>query len=160
MDWVEVKKTDKAAIALADRHYSRQKPGSRELGPPGQKILLLTDSNDAVWGSHRPAPWAGVKRMDGFEGHCCFLFRNEGPLLSSTLIREAVAFTAALWGVAAFITYVAVNKVKSPNPGYCFLKAGFHRVGYRDKTKHGLMARLEMDASEVGGCLEELCREK
>lgn len=151
--WEVVKKTDRRAIALADRHYSRQKPGSRELGPPGQKIILLSNDQLAVWGSHRPAPWTGIKRMDGFEGHCCFLFRNEGAGLSSQLIREAVALTAKQWGIAPFITYVAVSKIASPNPGYCFKQAGFVHVKFRDKTKHGRMARLEMDAETVAGCL-------
>ena len=155
MHWTEVKKTDKRALALADRHYSRQKPGSRELGPPGQKIILLTADETAVWGSHRPAPWANIKRMDGFEGHSCFLFRNEGHELSSALIREAVAFTARVWGCSPFITYVAIDKVLSVNPGFCYKKAGFHYVRTRLKTKHGPMARLEMDLAKVVECMAE-----
>lgn len=155
MNWIEVKKTDKRALALADRHYSRQKPGSRELGPPGQKIVLLLPDESAVWGSHRPAPWANIKRMDGFEGHSCFLFRNEGATLSSILIREAVAYTASAWGLAPFLTYVAINKVQSINPGFCYKAAGFKYIRTRLKTKHGPMARLEMDLAHVVDCLAE-----
>lgn len=154
--WHEVSKCDKLALEIAKPHYSRAKPDSNELGPPGQKIVFVSDDWKALWGSHRPAPWAGVKRMDGFEGHSCFIFRNAGSqYLSSGMIREAVALTARRWGIAPFITYVATDKVRSNNPGFCFLKAGFRRVGYKDKTKHGRMARLEMDAMEVKCCLLE-----
>lgn len=153
--WEVVSKCDPRARELADRHYSRQKVGSRELGPPGQKILLLGKDGMAVWGSHRPAPWAKLERMDGFKGHSCFLFRNEGPVLSSLLIREAVALTAMEWGKDAFVTYVAAEKIRSVNPGACYIKAKFRRVGFRDKTKHGRMAKLIMDAEEVSTCVRE-----
>jgi len=154
--WIEVKKTDKRAVSLADRHYSRGKVGSREIGPPGQKIVLITENERAVWGSHRPAPWANIKRMDGFEGHSCFIFRNEDcGFLSSALIREAIGLTVEKWGVAPFLTYVAVTKVESPNPGYCFLKAGFEGIAFREKTKHGLMRKLVMPSEEVLHCWGE-----
>jgi hypothetical protein len=156
MTWTVVTKANRTAVALADDHYSRQTPGSREIGPPGQKLVLLSDDQTAVWGSHRPAPWVNLRRMDGFEGHSCFIFRNTGPALSSILIREAVAITALRWGVGPFITYVAVDHVRSTNPGFCFVKAGFTRTGYRDQTKLGRMARLEMDANAVSDAMDEL----
>jgi hypothetical protein len=154
--WHEVSKCDRDAIAFAQPHYSIQTPNSKELGPPGQKIILMGSDGKALWGSHRPAPWANIKRMDGFEGHSCFIFRNAGGPLSSTIIREAVAITAAKWGIAAFITYVAIDKVKHKrDPGRCFIKAGFEPIQIRSKTKHGKMLRLEMDADSVGGCTLE-----
>lgn len=152
--WREVSKCDKEAIAFAAPHYSIAKPFSKELGPPGQKIVLMGKDGKALWGSHRPAPWAGVKRMDGFEGHSCFIFRNDGGPLSSEIIRDAIAITALKWGVAPFITYVAVDKVKKKrDPGRCFIKAGFHKVAVREKTKHGRMLRLEMDAKIVAAAV-------
>jgi hypothetical protein len=33
-----------------------------------------------------------------------------------------------------FVTYVDARKVRSTNPGYCFLKSGWRRVG---KSKSG-----------------------
>jgi hypothetical protein len=153
--WREVSKCDKQAIRFAQPHYSIQTPNARELGPPGQKIVLMGEDGKALWGSHRPAPWAGIKRMDGFEGHSCFIFRNDGGPQSSRIIREAIAYTAAKWGLAAFITYVAIEKVASRNPGYCFLVAGFRKVSVKQKTKHGKMLRLEMDADEVRCCVDE-----
>ena len=154
--WVEVSKCDKAACEFARPHYSRAKPDSKELGPPGQKIVLMGNDNKALWGSHRPAPWANIERMDGFKGHSCFIFRNDGGPLSSLIIREAVAFTAIRWGVEPFITYVAIDKVKHKrDPGRCFIKAGFKRIAIKQKTKHGAMLRLEMPSDIVGDCLLE-----
>ena len=49
------------------------------------------------------------------------------------------------------MTYVSVEKVKSINPGYCFLMAGFESDGWIE-GKHGRMRRLVMLASEVEGC--------
>lgn len=144
-----VTKRDPRARALADRHYSRQKVGSREIGPPGQKLIYMTVDGRCLWGSHRPAPWAGIDRADGFMGHSCFIFRNEGPLLSSELIVEAVGLTAKVWGVAPFITYVAKDHVESPNPGYCFLVAGFEHNGWVESGKLGTLRRLIMKAGAV-----------
>lgn len=155
-NWTLVKKTNKVAVGLADFHYSRQKVGSREIGPPGQKIVLLNNDSTAVWGSHRPAPWTGIQRMDKFQGSSCFIFRNTGTTLSSELIREAVGITALRWGDQPMITYVALDHVRSTNPGYCFLRAGFTRVGYRDKTKLGRMARLELSVDQVVECRLEI----
>lgn len=156
--WHEVSKCDKLALEIAKPHYSRAKPDSKELGPPGQKIVLVSDDWKALWGSHRPAPWAGVKRMDNFDGHSCFIFRNAGSqYLSSLMIREAVALTAEKWGVAPFITYVAKDKVrKKRDPGRCFRKAGFFKVGIKQKTKHGPMVRWEMGIFDVIQCYQEL----
>lgn len=128
--WQEIKKTDSRALAFAARHYSAQK-GGREIGPPGQKIILISLDEKALWGSHRPAPWANVPRMDHLEGSGCFIFRNEGSaFIASELIKEAVAYTAIKWDDRQFITYIAINQVASANPGYCFKVAGFQR----DKT--------------------------
>lgn len=157
MYWREVSKCDKTAIAFVQPHYSIATPNSRELGPPGQKLLLMGVDGKAVWGSHRPAPWAkGVKRMDRFNGHSCFIFRNDGGPRSSEIIRQAVAITAIEWNLAAFITYVAVDKVRRKrDPGRCFIKAGFHFIRIKEKTKHGPMARFEMERDEVQRCVQE-----
>lgn len=153
--WREVSKCDREACEFARPHYSRAKPDSKELGPPGQKIVLMGTDGKALWGSHRPAPWTGIKRMDGFDGHSCFIFRNEGGPLSSGIIREAVALTVAKWGAAAFISYVAVNKVRRKrDPGRCFRKAGFFKAGIKQKTKHGPMIRWEMGLFDVIQCYQ------
>lgn len=156
MYWQVVNKCDLRAVAFAQPHYSIATPNAAELGPPGQKIVLFGEDGLALWGSHRPAPWAKIGRMDKFLGHSCFIFRNEGFILSSILIREAVGITAIEWNVAPFITYVAIGKVRRKrDPGRCFVKAGFKRIRIKEKTKHGPMLRLEMDAETVRDCVRE-----
>jgi hypothetical protein len=163
MYWREVSKCDRTAITFAAPHYSIAKPLSAELGPPGQKIVLFGEDGRALWGSHRPAPWAlrthGVKRMDSFTGHNCFIFRNDGGPQSSDIIRQAVAITAIEWNLAPFITYVAIDKVRRKrDPGRCFIKAGFRKVSRKEKTKHGPMLRFEMGLDEVRTCVQEFIR--
>ena len=41
MYWREVSKCDRFAAAFAAPHYSIAKPLAAELGPPGQKIVLM-----------------------------------------------------------------------------------------------------------------------
>jgi hypothetical protein len=150
--WVEVSKANRQARRMADRHYSFfGKPMSHEVGPPGQKIILLTADGRALWGSHRPAPWAGIVRADGLEGHHCFIFRNEGyaQVRSSDLIREAVSLTLQRWGPGDFWTYVGAEHVASENPGYCFLVAGWRHDGWVESAKLGRLRRLKLVESEV-----------
>lgn len=69
------------------------------------------------------------------------LFRNEGAGLSSDLIREALAATRSNWPdlpALGMITFVDADKVRPKrDPGRCYLRAGFVRVG---ETKGGLIA--------------------
>src|ERR1051326_6005995 len=95
MIWMLSDRADPRAVALADRHYPRQKIGSNLFVPPGRCIVLLTPAADAVWVTSWPFAeyvkhqWAGA--------WICSIFRNEGPLLSSILIREAIAATRFIW---------------------------------------------------------------
>lgn len=136
MRWRLSHRADPAAVAIADRHYNRQKPGTPQFVPPGSCLVLLSD--DAAWTTSWPIAeytkhaWAGAWVNS--------LFRNEGPHLSSELIREAVAATRWHYGDPpdlGMITFVDASKVRSRNPGYCYLMAGFRKVGY---TKGGLVA--------------------
>jgi hypothetical protein len=130
--WVRVKKFDPRAAALADRHYSRRKVGSPQFMPPGQTIILMTDSCDAVFGWWRPDPASGIRAMNGLDGWTCTIFRNESERLSSDLILEAETELATLapgCGPSGMITYVWDAKVASENPGFCFKVAGWGRTG-------------------------------
>lgn len=130
--WERVTKFDRAACALADRHYSRRKIGSPQFMPPGQTIVLLSRCKAAVFGWWRPHPDAGIKQMNGLDGWTCTIFRNESDHLSSDMILWA---EDVLWrtdhdvGPDGFITYVWDKKVRSANPGYCFKLAGYRRRG-------------------------------
>ena len=126
--WERVKKFDKRALALADRHYSRRKVGSPQFMPPGQTIVLWQPG--AVFGWWRPDPSSGIRAMNGLDGWTCSIFRNEAAIRpSSQLILEAEAalVDAGLGcGPDGLLTYVWVAKVKPKrDPGYCYRVAGW-----------------------------------
>lgn len=146
MNWQLSHRADPQAVKVADRHYNRQKPGTPQFVPPGRCLVLATPGYDAVWVTSWPFAeyvkhqWAGAWVNS--------LFRNEGGQLSSELIRQAIAATLYTWPDVpslGLITFVDAGKIKSSNPGYCYLKAGFSRVG---KTKGGLVA-LQMLPAEM-----------
>jgi len=124
--WRRVDKFDVGACRLADRHYSRRKPGSPQFMPPGQTIVLATDA--AVFGWWRPDPGSGLRSMNGLDGWTCTIFRNEGSVLSSLLILDAERAIADC-GPDGLLTYVWDKRVRSVNPGCCFKKAGYVVAG-------------------------------
>lgn len=87
--WCVTHKGDRAAWALADRHYTRQTKGATSWTRNGQNLVLVTCDEKAVWNLHRPKPGASM-RTDGRDAWECTIFRNEGPYRSSALIRQAV----------------------------------------------------------------------
>ena len=137
MHWRLSHRADRTAVKIADRHYSRQKIGTPQFVPPGRCLVLLADS--ALWVTSWPLAeyvkhaWAGA--------WICSCFRNEGPLLSSELICQAVAATRHRWpDVPSFgmVTFVDATKTRRKrDPGRCFRRAGFRHVGF---TKGGLLA--------------------
>lgn len=130
--WRRVTKFDPQACALADRHYSRRKPGSGQFMPPGQTIVLLARDGRAVFGWWRPHPGSGLRSMNGYDGWTCTIFRNESPDLSSELILDAeraIAEAGLDIGPDGLLTYVWDRKVRSSNPGFCFKAAGWRRIG-------------------------------
>lgn len=147
MRWRLSHRADPAALPLADRHYNRQKPGTPQFVPPGRCIVLLTTCERALWVSSWPFAeyvkhaWAGA--------WVCSCFRNEGAGLSSSLIREAVAATRAIWGeppTVGMVTFVDADKTRRKrDPGRCYRKAGWRLAG---KTKGGLFA-LVITAPEM-----------
>lgn len=48
MPWHHSWCADPRALPLADRHYSRQKPGSNQFVPPGRRCVFLTENADAL----------------------------------------------------------------------------------------------------------------
>ena len=80
----------------------------------------------------------------------CTAFRNESSgILSSQLIREAVAATRWKWGTPpelGMVTFVDKAKVrKKRDPGRCYRKAGFKPCGH---TKGGLLA-LQLQPADM-----------
>jgi len=147
MLWYRSHRADKQVLPLADRHYNRQKIGSPQFVPPGRCLVLKTKAVDAFWVTSWPFAqytkhaWAGA--------WVCSAFRNEGATLSSELIRDAVAATLSEYGnppTLGMITFVNVSKIRAKrDPGYCYLRAGFHKVGF---TKGGLVV-LQMLPAEM-----------
>lgn len=131
--WFRTWRADPVARALADRHYSRKTPGAAQFSPPGRNVTLRTFAGDAVWVTSWPLP----EYVDHAWGDCwtCTLFRNESPVLSSDLIREAMAATAyafdGAYPLGGFLTFVDAGKVRHKrDPGRCFRRAGFEPVGF------------------------------
>ena len=120
--WIISHDMNPNAQKLADRHYSRKNPGSTKgfIGP-GEKLVLLSPDGKALFAWLRSDP---ELRGDHIDGVNCTIFRNESPVLSSKLILEAEKFARQRWPDLKLFTYVSKEKVKSKNPGWCFMKAG------------------------------------
>jgi hypothetical protein len=139
--WQWSHRADRRALPLADRHYNRQKPGSRQFVPPGRCIVLLTDNADALWVTSWPYAeyvqhaWGGAM--------ICSLFRREPacPHRASHLITAACAATRARWPdipPLGMITFIDPSQVRHKrDPGRCYRKAGFVPAG---TTAGGLIA--------------------
>jgi len=169
MRWRVSHRFDPVAKTLADRHYNRRNADSAQFVPPGRCLVLLSLCNRAFWVTSWPDPrfvkhaWPGA--------WVCSAFRNEGAGLSSELISDAVAATRwhrqrenswQAWQEPSLgmITFVDSSKVRSVNPGCCYIKAGFKRCGY---TKGGLVALQLLPADmpppemPVGGQSQLFC---
>lgn len=130
--WTPARDGDPTCRAIFDRHYSRRRyaDGRRPklFVGPGEKLVLRTPAGDAlaVWRRFiddcRLAPRWGVNLA---------VFRNEGPTLSSELIGAACEIAWDRWPDAILYTYVDASAIRSTNPGYCFLAAGWERLDER-----------------------------
>ncbi len=153
MTWQVVSGSDPRALAVVDGtgrfeglgpHYSRRTPGAKTFTGVGQEVVLLTECERAVWAVVRqkvPAPrGSGASRgRTGTTAPCAFvwrnmLFRNLGAGLSSELIASATRLTYSAWlerygalPTERLRTEIGVKSVKSANPGYCYLMAGWER---------------------------------
>jgi len=146
MRWVKSHRRDPVGCAIADRHYNRQTPGSPQFVPPGRCLVLLAPSREeacALWVTSWPRyaqhAWEGAWINT--------LFRNEGAGLSSELILEALACTRYRWAgeepEQGMVTFVAPESVRPKKDiGYCYLKAGFTRVG-KTKKRNRLVFQIK-----------------
>lgn len=123
---LSVTRDDPVAVAMYHRHYSYKARGRKptKFGNPGHYIALMTLKRDALW------LWSKEKhRKDGQTGVNCAVFRNEGDVLSSELIAEAVDIAQRRWPGERLFTFVDGSKITSKNPGYCFKQAGWKACG-------------------------------
>jgi len=118
---------DPEMARLADRHYSRRTVGARQFCYSGRKLVLRDTQGLVLFVWMWPQD---AMRLDGQTGYNCAIFRNESDRLSSSIILEAEGLAVAKWGPNRMYTYVAPTKVRSTNPGFCYLKAGWHKAGF------------------------------
>lgn len=139
MNWQLSHRADDRARPIADRHYNRQKIGAKGFVPPGRCVVLLTAGADALWVTSWP--FADYVKHAWPGAWICSCFRNESVVLSSLLIREAVAATRWAYPdvpALGMVTFVDESKTRRKrDPGRCYRKAGFKPCGY---TKGGLFA--------------------
>jgi|SRR5215831_8893479 len=147
--WLGVKRTDERAFALYQRHYSAAKgarwrrPGNTNVTSAGQTMVLLSQCGRALFVWLR----CSIPRLDGQTGVSCAVFRNEGPDLSSDLIREADTLAWRRWpDEARHFTYVDAEKTtrrrsKRAAAGACFRHAGWRECG-ASKTGLVLLERV------------------
>ena len=136
MLWHLSHRAGKQAVKIADRHYSRQKPGTSQFVKPGRCVVFKTTDNRAVWATSWPYPeyvkhqWPGAWE--------CSLFHSEDAGLASNLIVQAVAATRSYFGEPpelGFITSINPLKVRpvvvrgAPTFGFSWLKCGWKYVG-------------------------------
>lgn len=147
MIWRLSWRADPRAAALADRHYSRQTIGAEQFMPAGRCVVLISECGRAVWG----VSWPLAEYVDhAWPGTwVCTIFRNEGAGRSSELITTALAATrwyfrdiCPVGGCITFVDPMAVRHKR--DPGRCFRRAGFRKVGETQKGK--IVLQLERDA--------------
>lgn len=143
--WWLTKDGDQACLELYERHYSsnRRNGSPGQFVGPGEHIVLRTFDADALFVWRRFVDDAIPKQ----HGINCAVFRNEGPILASELVRQADAVADFAWPGARHYTYVNEGEVRSTNPGFCFLAAGWRRCG---RTQGGLLI-LERLSNCVSG---------
>lgn len=154
MNWTLSGSSDPRALAVVDGtgqleehgpHYSRRSPGSRTFTGCGQEIVLVSDCGRAVWAVvYQRTPCA--RGTGASRGRTAvtdarprflwrnMLFRNLGAGLSSELIQQATTRTYEEWErrygtlpQERLRTEIDVRRVRSSNPGYCYLMAGWER---------------------------------
>jgi hypothetical protein len=148
MRWTKAHRFDREVLPLADKHYNRQKPGTPQFAPPGSCLVLK-----AILDGEVKAFW--ITSVQKYQKHewkgawVCSAFHNAGAGISSELITEAVAATLSHYGeppALGMITFVDPKKVKHKrDPGRCFLRAKFKKVGITKKSKLLVFQLLPQD---------------
>jgi hypothetical protein len=140
--WVPILDGDGDACEMFERHYSaakslrlRRERGTRLIAGPGYKLVLSTPCRRALF------VWRKFQSADDQTGINCAIFRNEGAGLSSDLIREADQLADRRWPGERHYTYVNPRAVRSANPGYCFIMAGWRRCGITKARKLLILER-------------------
>ena len=149
--WHVTRDGDPSVVALYARHYSARRYGDgrprRLVLGPGERVVLITPAGDAV------LVWRRFRSRDPLaRGVNCAIFRNENPeTLASRLLRAGEVHARRRWpDEDTLYTYVNAARIRSTNPGYCFLMVGWRRVR---RTKGGLVV-----FEKTMGVTEAACR--
>ena len=158
--WLTVKDGDPRVSSIYKRHYScyhyadnrRNRAGYRNrhlfMGP-GEKMVLLSADCRAAFG------WRKFIDDSGQNGINCAFFRNEGAfdgnVLSSELIQAAERLAWGRWPGERLYTYVNPRMVRSSNPGYAFIMAGWSKCGI---TKKGLIILEKEPLAALNGLVK------
>ena len=136
---VQTNHFDPECARLADRHYTRRKKsiGKRQFSTCTRKLILRDTAGLVLFIWTFP-----MKRMDDQTGFNCATFRNESPRRSSEIIVEAERFAVAKWGANRAFTFVDPRKIRSSNPGWCFIAAGWRPCGWTKSGKRILEKHL------------------
>lgn len=154
MTWILSSSSDRQALDVVDGlgrfeefgpHYSRRTRDAKTFTGVGKEIVLLHESGAAVWACvyQRTPSAAGSGSSRGRVGTPDarprflwrnMLFRNLGAGLSSQLIASATEATYSAWldrygeiPPERLRTEVDTRAVKSRNPGFCYLMAGWEK---------------------------------
>ena len=131
--WIIAQDGEPELRAMYERHYScrHYADGRRpkKFVGPGEHIVLTTPDRKALF------VWRKFIDASNQRGVNCAIFRNESNILSSDLIREADAVADFCWPGERHYTYVRAEAIRSRNPGWCFICAGWKHCG---RTKGGL----------------------
>lgn len=139
--WCVVRDGNPSAMAIFQRHYTyKQSRLLYQFVGPGEKHVLLTPNCDALF------VWRKFINDAGEDGVNCAVFRNESRILSSSLINEAEALAWERWPGQRLYTYVNPTKIRSTNPGFCFLMAGWRKCG---TTPKGLIVLEKLPSKEI-----------
>lgn len=147
--WTVTRDGDRDALAMFERHYSckEYKDGRvrKIFCGPGSKIVLVTQTVDALF------VWRVFKDGSKQQGINCAVFRNEGETRSSDLILEAERFAWEKWPKETRLyTYVNSKRIRSSNPGYCFLKAGWTKCGITKWNRLTILEKSRTSQSRTG----------
>jgi hypothetical protein len=146
--WWITKDGDRSLLELYEKHYSAYEYKDKRIRKlcvgPGEKIVLRTFEGNAVF------VWRNFIDDSGEQGINCAVFRNESSHQSSELIRQADRIADFIWIGERHYTYVNPQKLKSTNPGYCFLRAGWRRCKHRTKSGLVILERGENEVNAIG----------
>lgn len=146
--WCASHRADPAAARLADRHYSRQKPGTPQFMPTGSCCVFLTECGRGVWATSWPAP--EYVRHAWPNAWVNTLFRSEGAGRASDLILAACAATREFYGEIPPLGMITMIDRERVIPtlvrgrkvwGWTYRKAGFREVGETQSGKLVLQLR-------------------